>query len=375
MSAAALPVSTPLMDPQAAMQLAAPLSQHKLDDAMWTWLLPLAAVLLASIAAAAVGRSVPLQPDNLSALPDKDKGQGWRRLLRALLQSGAFLACVVAAVFADRYLHGEPRGFRVLAQTASMVAGLWLGFGFLDALGRSLRASLHAQGRGSASAALPLMRRVLKVVWLCLVSLLYLDNLGMNVSALLAGLGVGGLAVALAGQKTMENLFGGMVLALDQPVRVGDFCRFDGKQGVVEDVGLRSIKIRTPERSLISVPNGSFSQLEIENLAVRDCLLFSTNLRLRYDSSAAQVRDVLARCEALLAANPKVDASQGRHCRLVNLGSYSMELEIFCYFATTDWDEFMLLRQDCYLGLLEAVAQAGVSLAYPTETSLQENRA
>jgi MscS family membrane protein len=362
------------MNPESAIQLAAPLSQHKLDDVLWTWMLPLAVVLLASLAAAAVGRSVNVRPDHLEASPDDTRSEALRRLLRAFLQAGAFVACVVAAVFVDRYLHGEPRGFRVLAQTAGAVAAAWTGFGLLDASGRYLRSSLYAQGRGSAAAALPLMRRVLKVVWLCLVFLLYLDNLGMNVSALLAGLGVGGLAVALAGQKTMENLFGGMVLALDQPVRVGDFCRFDGKQGVVEDVGLRSIKIRTPERSLISVPNGSFSQLEIENLAVRDCLLFSTNLRLRYDASAAQVRDLLGRCDALLAQHPRVSPKQGKHCRLVNLGSYSMDLEIFCYFATTDWDEFMLLRQELYLGLLEAVAQAGVALAYPTETSVQESR-
>lgn len=348
------------------------LPPSKFELLLWDWLLPLLAVLLAVLAAAAVGRGVPLRADDAFTPGDESRGQSWRRLLRRSVQALAFLASVAAAVLLDRAWHGEPRGFRVIAQTATMVAGLWLGFNILDTLARRSRERLHQHGRASAAAVLPVLGRVLKAVWAAIVVLLYLDNMGMNVSALVAGLGVGGLAVALAGQKTIENLFGGIVLALDQPVRVGDFCRFGDKVGMVEDIGFRSIKIRTPERTLITVPNGDFSQMQIENFAQRDCIILSAVLRLRYDTPAAQLQSVLARAEEVLKAHARVDANLARRARLNGLGSYSLDLEVLCYVSTADWEEYLLLRQEILLALLGAVEAAGAKLAYPTETQVVE---
>jgi small-conductance mechanosensitive channel len=355
------------------IQMAGPLSQQRLDDILWVWIFPVLGALVAALLALTAGRTLlPLRPDDPLTPLDESKGQGWRRFLRAALQGLVFLALVSATEELDRRLHGEARGLRVLGLSAGVLGGWWAGFLLLDSLARSLSHSLHGMGRASASAVVPLLRKILKAVWGCLLLLIYLDNLGMNVSALLAGLGVGGLAVALAGQKTMENLFGGMVLVLDQPVRVGDFCKFGDKQGTVEEVGLRSIKIRTPERTLISVPNGEFSQLQIENVALRDRICFTCTLRLRYDSPAPQLREALARTESCLKAEPKVDPTQPNRCRLTNVGAYSLDLDVFCYLATTDWDEFMVLRQDLMLKLLEAVQATGCQLAYPTQTALQE---
>jgi small-conductance mechanosensitive channel len=355
------------------IQMTVPLNQQRLDDVLWLWFVPVMGVLLATLAAVAAGRTLlPLRPDDPLTVPDESQGQGWRRLLRLVLQALVFLALVSASEELDRRLHGEAKGLRVLGLSAGVVSGLWAGFLLMDWLSRVLLHSLHRMGRVSAQSVVPLLRKILKAVWGCLMLLIYLDNLGMNVSALLAGLGVGGLAVALAGQKTMENLFGGVVLILDQPVRVGDFCKFGDKQGTVEEVGLRSIKIRTPERTLISVPNGEFSQLQIENVAARDRICFTTTLHLRYDSAPAKLRDALARTEQCLKANPKVDPTQPNRCRLVDVGAYSLDIEVFCYFSTADWDEFMILRQDLTLQLLEAVEAAGCHLAYPTQTALQE---
>ena len=120
----------------------------------------------------------------------------------------------------------------------------------------------------------------------------YMANL--NLTAVITGLGVGGIAIAFAAQKTLENLFGGVMIISDQPIRVGDFCRAGEFQGIVEDIGLRSTKLRTLNRTVVSVPNGQLAMMSLENFTVRDKILFRHKFQLRYESSADQLRFVIA---------------------------------------------------------------------------------
>jgi MscS family membrane protein len=283
------------------------------------------------------------------------------------------MGALVAAVAMDKALHGDPRGLDMIERFGSVMAALWGGFLAIDAVMRHLRAGFLSGGRPAAAAVLPLLRKIGKAAWAMLIVVLFLDNLGLDMKALLAGLGVGGLAIALAGQKTMENLFGGVVLVLDQPVRVGDFCRFGEQSGTVEDVGLRSIKIRTLDRTLITVPNGEFSQLQLENFARRDRIRFQAQLGLRYDASAAQVRQALEGIQALLRAHPDLDQGLVRRARLVELGSYSLNVEVVAYFKTADMEQFLLWRQELLLQLMEQVERAGTGLAFPTQTQVVES--
>jgi succinate dehydrogenase / fumarate reductase cytochrome b subunit len=146
------------------------------------------------------------------------------------------LGILAAAVVVDRALHGDPRGLDMLSRFAGLVAALWAGFLGLDWAARHLRDRFHRLGRVAGAAVVPLLRKIAKAGWALLAGMVVLDNLGLDLKALLAGLGVGGLAIALAGQKTIENLFGGLVLVLDQPVRVGDFCRFGDKMGLAANI-------------------------------------------------------------------------------------------------------------------------------------------
>ena len=151
----------------------------------------------------------------------------------------------------------------------------------------------------------PLARRTLKVFVGLLAFLAIFQNLGFNATGILAGLGVGGLAVALAAQKSLENLFGGLSLVADQPVRVGDFCRFGTQQGTVEDIGLRSTRVRTLDRTLVTIPNSDFATMQIENFASRDRMRLATTIGLRYETTPDQVRWLLVRPEEAPAGAPQ----------------------------------------------------------------------
>src|SRR5204862_286178 len=151
------------------------------------------------------------------------------------------------------------------------------------------------------------------LVFVAVVALIAaLQNFGFNVTGLIAGLGVGGLAVALAAQKTVENLFGSVSLVADQPVRVGDVCRFGDTVGTVEDIGLRSTRVRTVDRTLVTIPNAQFSTLALENLSLRDRIPVRATLTLPQGTSAERVRQVLAALREMIVSHPKVHAESAR---------------------------------------------------------------
>ena len=243
----------------------------------------------------------------------------------------------------------------------------WLVFRASDVMGGLLAERFTWWGRPAASGVVPLGVSATKIVIVILALLAVLQNVGINVTGVLAGLGIGGLAVALAAQKTIENLFGGITLILDQPVRVGDFCRFGDKLGTVEEIGLRSTRIRTLERTLVSVPNGQFVAFELENFTARDRVWLHTTLGLRYETTPDQLRHVLVELRTMLYAHPMVAANP--RVRFIRLGESSLDLEVFAYVPTADYDEFLAVREDIYLRIMDIVAQSGTGLAFPSQTT------
>ena len=243
-----------------------------------------------------------------------------------------------------------------------VVASAWLAVRLTDVFG-----GMIVERRQQAAAFMPLGRRTVKVVAIGLATIATMRSFGFDVSSLLAGLGIGGLAVALASQKTVEHLFGGVTLITDQPVRVGDTCKFGDKTGVVEDIGLRSTRIRTPERTVVSVPNGEFSAMQIENLSRRDRMRLHTVLNLRYESTADQLRYLITEIRKLVVAGPKVD-EPSVNVRFVAFGVYSLDVEIAAYVKTTNDTEFAIIREDLFLRIMDLVEAAGSGFAFPSQT-------
>jgi MscS family membrane protein len=248
-------------------------------------------------------------------------------------------------------------------------ATFWLSSVIIDTIVRHLRTHLNAKQRGFSYSVLPLSGRIAKILVFVLILAALLTAWGYNTSTFLAGLGIGGVALALASQNTLQNLFGSVAVISDRPVSVGDFCKFGGSMGTVEDIGLRSTRIRTLDRTLVTVPNGSFSTMTLENFDRRDKTLFHVTLNLRRDTTPAQMRSLLEAITKLLKDNPKFETGV-MPVRFVGIGTYSLDIEIFIYVLTLDGDEFNKIQQDLFLSILDAVESAGTALAVPTQATI-----
>ena len=226
---------------------------------------------------------------------------------------------------------------------------------------------LQRSHRETALGIMPLMRKMTKVAIIALTILFLLQNWGFDVAAIIAALGIGGVAIALASQKSVENLFGGVMIALDQPIRVGEFGRFGDFVGTVEDIGLRSTRIRTLNRTIKSIPNSAFASMQIETFATRDKILFLHTLGLRYETTSDQMRYIISEIKKMLTAHPKVMDDPARS-RFVSYGDYSLNIEIFAYVETIDWNEYLEVQEDILLHLKDIVEGAGSDFAFPSQT-------
>jgi MscS family membrane protein len=194
------------------------------------------------------------------------------------------------------------------------------------------------------------------------------------VYGLVAGAGVGGLGIALAARSSLENFLGTFNLYADRPVRVGDFCRYGEdpssgwlRIGTVEEIGLRSTRIRGIDRTITTIPNAEFANMHIVNLTRRDRMLFRTTIGLRYETTPNQLRQVLAKLRELLLAHPRVTKDPAR-VRATGFGAYSLDLEMFAYVNTSDWNDYLAVQEDLVLRTMDIVDKAGTAFAFPSRT-------
>jgi MscS family membrane protein len=219
-------------------------------------------------------------------------------------------------------------------------------------------------GTRAAGSLVSLGARVAKVAVVAIAVVALLSQLGYPIASILAGLGVGGLAVALAAQKTVENLFGAFSIGADQPFREGDVVKVGDFTGTVEQIGLRSTRFRTADRTLISIPNGKLADMQLETFAVRDRLRFAFIIGLARSTTADQVKQVVDGFEALLKGHPKLWQNSAA-VRFEKFGPNSLDLDVSCYFSTRDFGEFQLIRQELLFQFMAVIERAGTTLALP----------
>ncbi|MCG6207344.1 mechanosensitive ion channel family protein [Rhodopseudomonas sp. HC1] len=246
------------------------------------------------------------------------------------------------------------------------IALSWIIWRVVDAVGDFTIARMTLRGRLSMLSAVTFVRRAVKFALVAFAVIAGLNALGYNVTAGLAALGIGGIAIALGAQKTIEHLVGSLTLVTDQPMRVGDFCKFGETLGTIEDIGMRSTRIRTLDRTLITVPNGNLAALPIENFSRRDKFWYHPTLDLRYETTPDQLRTLMASMRDLLVEHPKVE-SPGR-VRMVGFGPNSLKVEIFSYIHAVDMDEFLEAQEELSLRLMELVEEAGTGFALASQT-------
>lgn len=253
------------------------------------------------------------------------------------------------------------------SQTFLIIAIVWLITGLIELGFGRLRDRMRAAGNDHATVLLKPASTLLKVVVWLVALISWLDNLGFNVTTMLAGLGVGGIAVGLAAQKSIENLIGGITLYAAEPIRIGDFCKAGGTLGVVDEIGLRFTTIRTLDRTLVTIPNANLANMDIENYTRRDKILFRRTLRLRNDTTPDQIRSVLDDVHLLLQEHESVDPVPAR-IRFKEYGEHSLDLEIFAYISTKDFNEYLAIVEELNLRILDIIEAAGTQLAVPARS-------
>jgi MscS family membrane protein len=336
-----------------------------LDLALWQWIGLVALLVVAAAVSWVIAAIAARGVRTLARVAGADEQlavatAGPIRAITGLLLFSATSYALALPVSAQAIVNG-------VAKALTIFAAAWLLLRLVDVLMYGIERRFVARGQAVAVSVVPLGRRAVKAFLLVLALIALLQNFGFDVTGLLAGLGIGGLAVALAAQKTVENLFGGVTLIADQPVRVGDFCRFGERLGTVEELGLRSTRVRTLDRTVVTIPNGEFASLQLENFARRDRIWLRATLGLRYETTPDQLRHVLIELKRLLLAHPKVHPDPAR-ARFVGFGAHSLDVEIFAYVRTTDINEFLAVQEDVYLRVMDVVATSGTGFAFPSQT-------
>jgi MscS family membrane protein len=249
------------------------------------------------------------------------------------------------------------------ASILTIAASVWLFILLNESVEHHLRRRLVRRGNMAAASVLRLGRRVLDVLVIFIGLVFGLYHFGLNPTAALAGLGVGGIAVALAAQKTLENVLGGISIIFDQVVQTGDMLQIGDTLGTVEDIGLRSTRIRTRDRTLVSVPNGQVANLKLENLSARDKFWFHPRLSLRYDTTPAQMQSVVEGMRKFLMEHSQVEPGSV-YVRFLQFGKSSLDLDVSAYVFAKDWNRFLEMQGDLLAGVREIVEATGAQMAF-----------
>jgi MscS family membrane protein len=268
--------------------------------------------------------------------------------------------------FLGLYAPAEAFALQVI-KAGAILAFFWAALRAVTVAGDVLAEAPWATANAGARSFLQFSVTFGRVFVVSLGALAALAALGIPVNSVLAGLGIGGIAIAFAAQKTVENFFGAVSIGVDQPLRVGDYVKAGGVEGTVERIGLRSTRIRTLDRTVVTIPNGKLADMQIETFAERDRIRLNAVFALQYGTTADQLREVLAGIEALLRAHPKI-WPEIVVVRFLAFADSSLSLEVMAWFQTTDFGEFREIRQEILLGVMEVVERAGTSFAFPTRT-------
>ena len=292
------------------------------------------------------------------------------RLVDLLATPMSLVLALQGLRIASPWLPLDARGTTVLHNVIGIgttIAVLWTAFRVVDLARSVLEQRSWAVARPSSRSLVAIGSRFAKVALIVIAGIAALAQLGVSVASLVAGLGIGGLAVALAAQKTLENLFGTMSIGIDQPMREGDFVKLYDFVGTVEQIGLRSTRIRTLDRTIITVPNGELANQRIESYTARDRMRLATTINLVRSTTSQQMRAILEALEAILRRHPKI-WTESVTVRFKELATSSLDIEINAWFETPEWSEFQAIRQAVLLDFMEAIEANGSAIAFPTRT-------
>jgi MscS family membrane protein len=303
-------------------------------------------------------------------LAEKTKTKLDDRLLQALSKPVS-LAILLGGVLCAILILGLPGDVEVIILNVAKVLfaalGTWLVFRLIDVFA-DYSASLAGKTDTKLDDQLvPLVRKTAKIFIGVVAFVLVVQNLGYSVSGLLAGLGLGGLAFALAAKDTIANLFGSATIFADRPFQVGDWINTDKVEGVVEEVGFRSTKIRTFAKTLVIIPNSVLANMAIDNFSAMPKRRIKMTVGVTYDTTANQMEQAVEAIKKILREHEGIDQDFFL-VSFTDFGPSSLDILVYCFTKTTAWEEYLKVRQEVNLAIMRALEKMGLSIAFPTRT-------
>ena len=214
---------------------------------------------------------------------------------------------------------------------------------------------------------IPFIRKSLRAFIVFIAFILIIQNLGYSISGLLASLGIGGLAVALAARETLSNIFGSFMIILDRPFHIGDWIKAGEMEGVVEEIGFRSTKIRTFAKTQISVPNNIIANMALDNFSRMPKRRIKLNVGVTYETTPPQMQKAVQNIRQMLEKHPGIH----QEFMLVNFtdfGPSSLDILVYCFTVTTEWAEYLRVRQEIALNIMIILEEIGLEIAFPSQS-------
>jgi MscS family membrane protein len=363
-SVAELPKLAPVSSAESAIEARLPrflVTVHFLDTPLWKWLVLLG---LAAIVALICRSLVRILRTTLLRVETHYKRRGEVAWLQALLDPLLVLLAVTVFRILEELVNPSALGRLYIGRCLLMVVVLslaWSLINLFDLFLTRLDLMLSVRQRLVARSLIYLARRVGKALVIAFAAIVVLDNWDIKMTTIIAGLGVGGIAVALAAQQTIANVFAGVSVISDSPVMIGDFGNFGGVLGNVEEIGMRSARVRTLSRTVMSIPNSSFAGMNLENYAVRDKILFNPTFTIKRSTPKDQIRQLMKALQEMLSRAERVEIGP-TPIRISAYGAAAFTIEVFAYVLTTDIDEYYKHEAELFLALDDVVTSSGVEL-------------
>ena len=333
------------------------------DQATWQWIaFGVWTLLMGGFVYAAARwdarRPVPIGPLN-------------RASKRLLLPIVLLAALYVFKIVADEGINltGAFLGdVELVVETMMSVVAAWLAVLVSNMVAEIILGSPRIARESLDASLIKLILRLVGLFVAGYILFVGMTRIGIPIYGIVAGLGVGGLAIALAVRPTLENFIGGIILYADRPVKVGDFCKFGDTVGTVESIGLRSTRIRAVDRTIITVQNSEFAQMRLVNFTRRDQILFLHTIGLTYETTPAQLDRIIEAIGDMLRADDRTDTGTVR-VRFLKLADYSLDVEVRGYVRTGDWATYLGIQQEFLFRIMDIVRENGASFAFPTQTN------
>lgn len=302
------------------------------------------------------------------------------RIINAMRKPVFFFVYLTGFYLGLQILHLPEQPFDLSRFLSSLFISLltadiaWFLYSSVDILDKYLRRLTEKTETKLDDQLVPIICRSIRVLIITLAVVMTIQNLGYSVSSLLAGLGLGGLAFALAAKDSLANMFGSITIFADRPFQIGDWIKTSGAEGVVEEVGFRSTRIRTFEKTLISVPNSKLTYENIENMDARPVRRVNMTLGLTYDTTAEQMESAVSAIRDILRNHAGVDQEYWL-VNFTDFAAYSLDIFIYYFAKNKVWAEYLRVRQEVNLQIMRRIEELGLEIAFPTSTVHLQNPA